>query len=183
MYYLRKIEEGQWFGKQLHDAVSISDLRTLDNDISVWKDEGNVGVIKLALAFSLCTKNIKDIWCVEIPDDTLSNFKFHQLPSGTPLLSCRSLHTNIIIPTLHEMGDLAEIIHKLIKDDKQIYVSEQEQKECFYNAIKADEIEMDFNDWRYQKFRKALSEMEEIYGQIDFSQLQNAKDLKKKKKN
>lgn len=42
---------------------------------------------------------------------------------------------------------------------------------------------MDFNDWRYQKFRKALSEMEEIYGQIDFSQLQYAKDLKKKKKN
>lgn len=57
------------------------------------------------------------------------------------------------------------------------------KKECFYNAVKADEIEMDFNDWKNQNFRKALAEMEGIYGQIDFSQLQNAKDSKKKKKN
>ena len=42
---------------------------------------------------------------------------------------------------------------------------------------------MDFNDWKNQNFRKALAEMEGIYGQIDFSQLQNAKDSKKKKKN
>lgn len=47
MYYLRKIEEGQWVERQLHDAVSISDLRTLDNDISVWKDDGSVDVVKL----------------------------------------------------------------------------------------------------------------------------------------
>ena len=42
---------------------------------------------------------------------------------------------------------------------------------------------MDFNDWKNQNFRKALAEMEGIYGQIDFSQLLNAKDSKKKKKN
>lgn len=160
----------------------ISDLRTLDNDISVWKDDGNVEVVKLALAFSLCTKNIKDLWCVKIPDKALGNFKFHHAPSSTPYLQCRSLHTNIVIPTLYEMGDLAEIIHQLIKDCKQIYVSEQEQKECFYEAIKADEIEMDFNDRRNQNFRKALSEMETIYGEIDFSQLHNTKDTKKKNK-
>ena len=99
-----------------------------------------------------------------------------------PYLQCRSLHTNIVVPTLYEMGDLAEIIHQLIKNGEQIYISEQEQKECFYNAVKADEIEMDFNDWKNQNFRKALAEMEGIYGQIDFSQLQNAKDSKKKKK-
>lgn len=97
-------------------------------------------------------------------------------------MQCRSLHTNIVIPTLYEMGDLAEIIHQLIKNGEQIYISEQEQKECFYNAVKADEIEMDFNDWKNQNFRKALAEMEGIYGQINFSQLQNAKDSKKKKK-
>ena len=119
---------------------------------------------------------------VKIPDKALDKFKFHYAPSSTPYLQCRSLHTNIVVPTLYEMGDLAEIIHQLIKNGKQIYISEQEQKECFYNAVKADEIEMDFNDWKNQNFRKALAEMEGIYGQIDFSQLQNAKDSKKKKK-
>ena len=38
-------------------------------------------------------------------------------------------------------------------------------------------------DWKNQNFRKALAEMECIYGQINFSQLQNAKYSKKKKKN
>lgn len=66
---------------------------------------------------------------------------------------------------------------------EEIYISEQEQKECFYNAVKADEIEMDFNDWKNQNFRKALAEMEGIFGHINFSLLQNAKDSKKKKKN
>ena len=42
---------------------------------------------------------------------------------------------------------------------------------------------IDFNDRKNQNFRKALAEMEGIYGQIDFSQLLNAKDSKKKKKN
>ena len=119
---------------------------------------------------------------MKIPDKALDKFKFHYAPSSTPYLQCRSLHTNIVVPTLYEMGDLAEIIHQLIKNGEQIYISEQEQKECFYNAVKADEIEMDFNDWKNQNFRKALTEMEGIYGQIDFSQLQNAKDSKKKKK-
>lgn len=182
MYYIRKVEESQWVGKQLHDAVSISDLRTLDNDISVWKDDGKVDLVKLALAFSLCTKNIRDLWCVKIPDNVLNNFSFHHAPSSTPFLKCRELHTNIVIPTLYEMGDLAEIIHHQIEDSKQVYISEQELKECFYNAVKADEIGIDFNDWKNQNFRNALAEMEDIFGQIDFSQLHNAKESKKKRK-
>ena len=49
MLYLRKIDEDQWKDKILHDAVSISDLKTSDNDISVWKDDGTPGLVGFSL--------------------------------------------------------------------------------------------------------------------------------------
>lgn len=178
MLYLRKIEEVQWKDKMLHDAVSISDLKTNDNDISVWKDDGTPGLInKLALAFSLTTGRIKDLWCVDIPDNLLGGFCFHSASSSTIYTSMQSLHTNIVVSTLHQMGELAEIIYNLIKDRKQIYISEQELKECFYNAIMADEITIDFNDKRFRQFRKPLAEIEKVKGKIDFSTLRNAKEV------
>ena len=178
MLYLRKIDEDQWKDKILHDAVSISDLKTSDNDISVWKDDGTPGLInKLALAYSLTTGRITDLWCVDIPDNLLAGFSFNPAPSSTIFSSMQSLHTNIVVPTLYEMGELAEIIYNLIKEGKQIYISEQELKECFYNAIKADEILIDFNDKRFRQFRKPLAEIEKEKGKIDFSRLHNAKEV------
>lgn len=178
MLYLRKIEEPQWKNKKLHDAVSISDLKTTDNDISVWKDDGTPGLInKLALAFSLTTGRITDLWCVDIPDNLLVKFSFNPVPSSTIYSSMQNLHTNIVVPTLYEMGNLAEIIYNLIKEGKQIYISEQELKECFYNAIIADEISIDFNDKRFRSFRKPLSEIEKIKGKINFSTLHNAREV------
>lgn len=183
MLYLRKIEEKQWNGKILYDSVSISDLKTLDNDISVWKDDGTPGLcIKLALAFSLTTGRIVDLWCVDIPDKDLKRFSFHSAPSSTPYIPMRSLHTNIVIPTLYEMGDLAEIIHNIIAKSAQIYVSEQEIKECFYDAILADEIEIDFNEKKLRSFRRSLADIEKIKGYIDFSVLKNVKEVVNDKK-
>lgn len=182
MFYLRKIEESQWYGKQLLDSVSVSDLRTADNDISVWQDDGSPGLfLKLALAFTLTTGRISDMWCVNIPDNKLTKYSFHPQPSSTPYLPMQVLHTNIVIPTLYEMGDLAEIIFNLIQNNKQIYVTEQELKECFYNAIAADEVLIDFNDRRYRSFRKPLADIEKTKGNIDFSKLKNAKEVVKRK--
>ena len=65
---------------------------------------------------------------MKIPDKALDKFKFHYAPSSTPYLQCRSLHTNIVVPTLYEMGDLAEIIHQLIKNGEQIYTFLNENK-------------------------------------------------------
>lgn len=178
MLYLRKIEESLWFGKELHDSISISDLKTTDNDISVWKDDGTPELItKLALTFSLTMGRITDLWCVDIPDNLLEKFSFHPVPSSTIYTSMQNLHTNIVVPTLYEMGDLAEIIYNLIKEGNQIYISEYELKECFYNAIIADEITIDFNDKRFRSFRKPLAEIEKVKGKIDFSKINNAKEV------
>ena len=52
MYYIRKVEKTKWDDKILHDSVSISDLSTDDNDISVWMDDDSKDRYKhLLLAF------------------------------------------------------------------------------------------------------------------------------------
>jgi hypothetical protein len=182
MYYVRKIEEKSWNKRALLDAVSISDLCTKDNDISVWIDDGSANRYQeLCLAYMLTRSEIKDMWCVRIPDSEILEQKltFHQVPSSTSYLPMRDLHTNIVVPTLYELGYLAEIIYELIKNGQAQYVTEQELKDLFYDAVKADKVEIDFNDTKFKKLRKTLSEMETINGEIDFSLLHKVKDKNK----
>ena len=113
MYYIRKVEKTKWNDKILHDSVSISDLSTDDNDISVWMDDDSKDRYKhLLLAFVLTTGKIRDLYYVRIPDvDVIKKgLGFHLVPSATPYINMQSLHTNIVVPTLYELGDLAEII-------------------------------------------------------------------------
>lgn len=180
MYYIRKVEKTKWDDKILHDSVSISDLSTDDNDISVWMDDDSKDRYKhLLLAFVLTTGKIRDLYYVRIPDVDVSKkgFGFNLVPSTTPYINMRSMHTNIVIPTLYELGDLAEIIYDITSAGNQQYIAEQDLKELFYDAVKNDLIEIDFNNKKYQGFRKPLREIEKQKGVIDFSKLKNCKEI------
>lgn len=180
MYYIRKIERLKWDGRGLHESVSIGDLKTDDNDISVWADDNTPDECKrLALAFVLTTPKICDLFCIRIPDTELSQKRLNveQRPSGTPYLKQQSKHYNIKVPTLYELGDLAEIMYNEVASQNIEYISEQELKEFFYSAVLADEIKIDFNDKKYRNFRKPLADIEKQKGSIDFSRLVNAKDI------
>ena len=180
MYYIRKVEKTKWDGKILHDSVSISDLSTDDNDISVWMDDNSPNKYKhLLLAFVLTTGKIRDLYYVRIPDVDVSKkgLGFNLVPSTTPYINMRSMHTNIVIPTLYELGDLAEIIYDITSAGNQQYIAEQDLKELFYDAVKNDLIEIDFNNKKYQGFRKPLREIEKQKGDIDFSKLKNCKEI------
>lgn len=174
------MEKEKWDGKILHDSVSISDLSTNDNDISVWMDDDSKDRYKhLLLAFVLTTGKIRDLYYVRIPDVDVSKkgLGFNLVPSTTPYINMRSLHTNIVVPTLHELGDLAEIIHDITSAGNQQYIAEQDLKELFYEAVKKDLIEIDFNDKKCQGFRKPLREIERQQGEIDFTKLKNCKEI------
>lgn len=180
MYYIRKVERTKWDGLALHDSVSIGDISTDDNDISVWEDDNSKDEYKkLSLAFALTTGKICDLYCIRIPEQALKNKKLEMeyKASGTPYFTKQTKHVNIKVPTLYELGDLAEIMYDEVESQKMEYISEQELKELFYYAIKADEIKIDFNDKRYRNFRKSLADIENQKGAIDFSILTNAKDV------
>lgn len=180
MYYIRKVERTKWDGRDLHESVSIGDISTDDNDISVWADNNSKDEYKkLSLAFALTTGKICDLYCIRIPDQALKDkkLKIEYKASGTPYLTQQGKHVNIKVPTLYELGDLAEIMYDEVKSQKIQYVSEQELKELFYKAILADEINIDFNDKRYRNFRKPLADIERQKGSIDFSKLANVRDV------
>lgn len=180
MYYIRKVERIKWNGRPLYDSVSIGDLKTDDNDISVWADDDSQDECKrLALAFALTTSKISDLYCIRIPETELNAKKLNLVPqkSGTPYLPQQSKHVNIKAPTLYEIGDLAEIMYNEVCSAKVVYISEQELKELFYQAVQNDEIQMDFNDKKHKNFRKPLRDIELQKGAIDFTKLKNVKDI------
>lgn len=180
MYYIRKVERTKWNGRDLHDSVSIGDISTNDNDISVWADDNSTDEYKrLSLAYALTIGKICDLYCIRIPDQALTAKKLavEYKTSSTPYITQQAKHVNIKVPTLYELGDLAEIIHDEVVDLKMEYISEQELKEIFYQAVQNDEVQIDFNDKKYRSYRKPLADIERQKGLIDFTKLSNVKEV------
>ena len=172
MLYLRKYAPEVWDEKCELDAVSISDLKTDDNDISVWQvasDESNIRDIALAIA--LTRDRIQDFYAVILKDSDISTktLQMNPLPGETKYENLRNEHNNIKVPTFWEIGYLAEYMHKqMMNDDNIKYFTERFLKEQLYQAVKNNKIAQE--DIRkkkeYKKIRQALEEMESEYGKI-----------------
>lgn len=186
MLYFRKIDETRWFGKQPLESLSVTELSTKDNELSVWMDYKKVFDLDLALAFILTQSCFKDIWCVKIPDEELSKrgIKLRQQDSGTCYERMRPYHTNIVVPTIWELGELASLIHDLVQNPQLNcrFYPESELKRHFYNTLKQDLITLDFNIGNQQNKWIVLREMQKKYGEINFEKLSNVVPLATKKK-
>lgn len=70
MYYLRKISEQTWFAKPALDSDAISELSTINHDLSVWKFSGNSinseEIDNLALALAMTRSKIEELYIVKI---------------------------------------------------------------------------------------------------------------------
>lgn len=179
MLLFRRIDNTRWFGKGYWESLSVTELNTKDNELSVWMDNSNVEAIDIALAYALTQGTIKEVWCVKIPKEQLDiyNLKLRQQDSNTCYERMKSFHTNIVVPTLIELGDLASIIYELVQDPLAncCLFTETDLKNHFYEMVKLDFIVMDFNDKKNQQKWQILVEREKALGKIDFSQLKNSK--------
>lgn len=172
MLYLRKYAPELWDEKCELDAVSISDLKTNGNDISVWQvanDESNIGDIALAIA--LTRDRIQDFYAVVLKDEDIftKELQMNPLPGETKYENLRNEHNNIKVPTFWEIGYLAEYMHKQMSNDDNVkYFTERFLKEQLYQAVKNNKISQeDIRDKKeYKKIKQALEEMESLYGKI-----------------
>ena len=172
MLYLRKYAPELWDEKCELDAVSISYLKTNDNDISVWQvanDESNIGDIALAIA--LTRDRIQDFYAVVLKDEDIftKELQMNPLPGETKYENLRNEHNNIKVPTFWEIGYLAEYMHKQMSNDDNVkYFTERFLKEQLYQAVKNNKISQeDIRDKKeYKKIKQALEEMESLYGKI-----------------
>ena len=177
MLLLRKIDETRWFNKEFLETTSVTDLNAADNELSAWMDDGSVSDLDLALAFILTQSSFKTICCIKIPDNALNDKKIQlrQQNSSTPYINMRPYHTNILVPTIVQLADLAEIIYNLIRTSETNYkfFAETDLKIHFYNTLVQNAIEIDFTSKKqYEKWR-VIKEMQESLGAIDFTRLTN----------
>lgn len=177
MLLFRKIDDKRWFGKKELETVSISDLSNKDNELSVWMDINGVTELDLALAFVLTCKSIQGVYWVKISDEDIKEkgLGLRQEDSTTPFVSLRPHHTNIQVPTLYELGAVAEVIHKLVKDPDANckFISETDLNDRFYDAVKGGLIEIDFSDKYHKAKWDTIRRLEKMKGKIDYSKLQS----------
>lgn len=145
MYYLRRIDETKWEGRPNLDAVSVSDLCTTDNDISVWEvynQEKDLNTIALSLAM---TKNrIKDMVVVILDSENLERLglQMNPQPGDSRFVEMNEFHNNIKVPTFWELGYLSEYNHDLVSNEKYVYFAEDELKDFLYDVAKTGKLDI-----------------------------------------
>ena len=179
MQYIRKIESEKWVGKPTLAISSACDVAVGNGEVSVWMNDQSAPEkpLHLILAYLLTRNQIKDVWYVPITDTLLNeqNLNLRQEDSTTPYIAMQKAHTNILTPTCYELGYLVEIMCKQVNSGEQVYITEQELKECFYQLIKEDKIEIDLTRItpskkdKMKNLREAFEDIEKIKGIVDFS--------------
>ena len=160
MYYLRRIEPTKWEGKECLDAVSISDLGTDDNDISVWQINDMNELEEVGLTIAMTKNCLKDFNVVILDADKIAELglKITSQPGTSRFKERNSFHKNISVPTFWEIGYLSEYIYKQLQDEHNFhYFAEEELKETLYKVAKEGSMKYDFMaDSNEKKLRGTL---------------------------
>lgn len=147
MFYLRRIEPILWEGKQNLDAVSVSDLKTEDNDLSVWEINDMDELEEVGLTIAMTKSSLKDFNVVILEDKELTKLglKITSQPGTSRFAEKNGSHKNISVPTFWEIGYLSEYIHNQLHDEKNFhYFAEPELKETLYKVAKNGSMNYDF---------------------------------------
>ena len=172
MWYVRRYNPLLWDKKCCLDAVSLSNLSTEDNDISIWKvslDRSNIEDIALAIAMT--RDKLNDFHIVFLSPNKIRELGLNMNPKigDTRYKGMVNEHDNIVVPTFWEIGFLGEYIHSIINNPAEImYVSEPDLQDFLYNAVKVGKIDKNqiMTDKDFKKYKQPLQEMEKIYGEI-----------------
>lgn len=164
MVYAREIESVSWKNKPSLDAVSVSDLQTKDNEISVWEvvtEPSNMDDVALAIMLRrdrVCEVNMVLMDSVVL--DTDYSIKMHQTPGNSIYTQMNSKHNNFVVPTFWEMGYLTEYIQQTVRNDLSgaVYYSEPRMKTLLRNAFNGGRITAD-DVKENGKLKKALKAM------------------------
>ena len=164
MLFVREIERDKWLERAELDSVSVSDLQTPDNDISVWEVQSNLSDIDdVALAVMMRRDRVQEITMVYLDSDELAqkyNIGMNKLEGNSYFAEMNSKHSNFMVPTFWEMGYLTEHIQEKLKNpDVNIkYYSEPEMKQLLLAAYKGKRIPADIIK-ENGKFKKALKSL------------------------
>lgn len=175
MVFIRKINEDSWFGKEALDSDSISELSTMNHELSVWKvddlsDESKINDIALALALS--RDSVDEFFVVFIDSDKINaeynwNVDIHEEDGMTGFDEMKGGHANFVLLDFWQIGYLAEHIHHLIGDTAAYkFYDVTSLVDLLDDAVKNGRIDRCVLKQRYGKWNKKLKELEEIRASI-----------------
>lgn len=160
MYYLRRIEMEHWEGKACLDAVSVSDLHTFDNDISVWQVNNLAELDMVGLAIAMTRTKLKDFYVVILNAEEISalGLQVKDQMGESRYNEVNEFHKNIYIPTIWEMGYLSKYVYKQLHNKNNVhYFAESELRQILYKTVKEQRMDVSFmKDKDGQYLRKSL---------------------------
>lgn len=164
MLFVREIDRNKWLKRAQLDSVSVSDLQTPDNDISVWEVQPNLSDIDdVALAVMMRRDRVQEITMVYIDSNELAqkyNITMHKLAGNSHYAAMNYKHSNFVIPTFWEMGYLTEYIQEKLKNPQNNtkYYSEITMKQLLLSAYQGNKIPGDVIK-KSSKFKQALKSL------------------------
>lgn len=173
MRYVRKISENAWFIMPELDADAISELGTINHELSVWEVPDNLNNIDdIALALAMSRSKVEEMFIVLLDIHDLKktynwDMQFHKQEGNSYFSAMNNVHTNFEIETFWHQGFLAEYIKKKIEDPQNYkHYDVLTFQKLLYGAVKRgllkkDEVKARGGDWK-----KTLTEMENIYGKL-----------------
>ena len=148
-------------GQTPEDADSISDLGTIEHNLSVWKvdDVNNAEELHdVALALAMSRSKVEEFYMVLIDADEFNEMfpqnaiKFYPEKGSTQYVAMVDKHTNIVVPEIWNQYNLSKYIHKKINKGKDYYYyySYEDILVLFRKAIKAGKINAEDlnNGWK-----------------------------------
>ena len=148
-FYVRKISRAKWPDqpcdiKELR-SDAVSDIRTQNDSLSVWKidniDELDEAVLALAgSSKSECIETVSVIW---IEDSELKGLNISiddSEPGDTIVLAKEMDHRNLVKLTYHKMGDISKVIMKEIADNHYKRYTKGTLKAIFGKAYRENRI-------------------------------------------
>lgn len=146
---VRKISRAKWPNESCPlnniSGDAISELRTTNNTISLWRvdSENDLSTAMLALSASTKSGSIEHVNLVWIPEDEIlqKNIELQNTPGDTIISDLISLHFDACKITYKSMGDIAFIISKgLIGNTHYKHYSKSEVKKALVIAYKEHRI-------------------------------------------
>ena len=164
MEFARKIKEEAWLmGQTAEDADSISDLGTIEHQLSVWKvnDAKNSAELNdVALALAMSRSKIEEFYMVLIDIDEFNgqypNTAINLSPEkgSTQYIAMVDKHINLVIPKLWNQYNLSKYIHEKISRGKEnyYYYSYDDIVTLFKDAFKRGRINADDLSQGWKKY-------------------------------
>lgn len=127
-------------------ADSITDSKTKNNNLSIWKlnDRNQINTILLAILFNLTSLDKVSFVILNEDEMIKAGLLLKDTKGTTPVSSLVDFHTDIISLNLKSLGLITSHIHHRLKnDDNLIQLTKPQVKKLLLEAIEKEMVDID----------------------------------------